>query len=155
MKIAAIILLLSLNAIYVARVLGSVFRIVFRLLIREFESVETSPGFAQLLGENLVSFCKIADRFHDTSKKLVKVKSLEGIIVILRKNCKYSRVPNKRTGRLLENDKKSHLYALVQTYKFINFQQKVPPICLFPLTLLLIFVLFMAHFDLRQPQKPL
>ena len=52
MKIAAIILLLSLIAIYGARVRGSVFRIVFRLLIREFESVETSPGFAKLLGEN-------------------------------------------------------------------------------------------------------
>ena len=68
---------------------------------------------------------------------------------------KYSRVPNKRTGRLLENEKKSHLYALIQTYTFINFQQKVPPIRLFPLTLLLIFVLSMAHFDLRRPQKPL
>ena len=67
----------------------------------------------------------------------------------------YSSVPNKRTGRLLENEKKSHLYALIQTYTFINFQQKVPPICLFPLTLLLIFVLSMAHFDLRRPQKPL
>ena len=67
----------------------------------------------------------------------------------------YSRVPNKRTGRLLENEKKSHLYALIQTYTFINFQQKVPPIRLFPLTLLLIFVLSMAHFDLRRPQKPL
>ena len=61
----------------------------------------------------------------------------------------YSRVPNKQTGRLLENEKKSHLYSLIQDYTFINFQQKVPPICLFPLTLLLIFVLSMAHFDLR------
>ena len=51
----------------------------------------------------------------------------------------YSRVPNKRTGRLLENEKKSHLYALIQTYTFINFQQKVPPIRLFPPILLLIF----------------
>ena len=47
----------------------------------------------------------------------------------------YSRVPNKRTGRLLENEKKSHLYALIWNYTFINFQQKVPPICLFPPTL--------------------
>ena len=67
----------------------------------------------------------------------------------------YSRVPNKRTGRLFENEKKSHRYALIQTDTFINFQQKVPPIRLFPLTLLLIFVLSMAHFDLRRPQKPL
>ena len=40
------------------------------------------------------------------------------------------RVPNKRTGRLLENEKKSRLYALIQTYTLINFQQKVPPILL-------------------------
>ena len=58
----------------------------------------------------------------------------------------YSRVPNKRTGLLLENDKKSHLYALIQTYTFINFQQKVPPIGLFPPILLLIFVLFYGPF---------
>ena len=44
----------------------------------------------------------------------------------------YSRVPNKRTGRLLENLKKSHLYALIWDYTIINFQQKVPPIRLFP-----------------------
>ena len=30
---------------------------------------------------------------------------------------KYSRVPNKRTGRLLENGKKSHLYALIRNYR--------------------------------------
>ena len=35
---------------------------------------------------------------------------------------KYSRVPNKRTGRLLENEEKSHLYALIRNYTFINFQ---------------------------------
>ena len=34
----------------------------------------------------------------------------------------YSRVPNKRTGHLLENEKKSHLYALIWNYTFINFQ---------------------------------
>ena len=58
----------------------------------------------------------------------------------------YSRVPNKRTGRLLENEKKSHLYALIQTYTFINFQQKAPPIRLFPPILLLIFVLSRSNF---------
>jgi hypothetical protein len=72
LKIAAIILFLSLIAIYGARVRGSVFRIVFRILVREFESVETSAGFVQLLGENLVSLCKTADRFHEASKKIVK-----------------------------------------------------------------------------------
>ena len=41
-----------LIALYGARVLGSVFRMKFRVLSREFESIEISPGFAQLLGEN-------------------------------------------------------------------------------------------------------
>ena len=57
----------------------------------------------------------------------------------------YSRVPNKRTGRLLENEKKSHLYALIQAYTFINFPQKVPPIRLFPSILLLFFVLSFSN----------
>ena len=78
MKIAAIILLLSLIAIYGARVRGSVFRIVFRLLIREFESVETSPGFAQLLGEKL-------DFQNDVGKKSLNGESLEMNAVISRK----------------------------------------------------------------------
>ena len=52
----------------------------------------------------------------------------------------YSRFPNKRTGRLLENEKKSHLYALIPNYTIINFQEKVPPIRLFPPILLLFFV---------------
>ena len=70
----------------------------------------------------------------------------------------YSRVPNKRTGPSLENEKESHLYALIRNYTFINFQQKVPPIRLFPPILLLLlpnyitFLKFtMTHFDLRQP----
>ena len=32
------------------RVRGSVFKMKFRVLFREFKSIETSPGFAQLLG---------------------------------------------------------------------------------------------------------
>ena len=55
---------------------------------------------------------------------------------------KYSRDMNKQTGRLLENEKKSHLYALIWDYSFINFEQKVPPIRLFPPILLHIFELF-------------
>ena len=43
-----------LIASYGARVRGSVFRMEFRVLSREFESIETSPGFAQLLAENWV-----------------------------------------------------------------------------------------------------
>ena len=41
-----------LIASYGARVRGSVFKMKIRVLSREFESTETSPGFAQFLGEN-------------------------------------------------------------------------------------------------------
>ena len=37
-----------------ATVRGSVFKMKFRVLSREFESIETSPGFAQFLGENWI-----------------------------------------------------------------------------------------------------
>ena len=43
-----------LIASYGVRVRGSVFKMEFRVLSGEFESIETSPGFAQLLGENWV-----------------------------------------------------------------------------------------------------
>ena len=42
----AIVLLLSLIASYGARVRGSVFKMYLRVLSRELESIETSPGFA-------------------------------------------------------------------------------------------------------------
>ena len=42
----------KLIASYGARVRGSVFKMDFRVLSIEFESIETSPGFAQLLEEN-------------------------------------------------------------------------------------------------------
>ena len=44
----------QLTVTYGARVHGSVFQIEFRVLAREFESIETSPGFTQFLGENWV-----------------------------------------------------------------------------------------------------
>ena len=40
--------------LYGARVHGNVFKIEFRVFSREFESIETFPGFAQLLGEKWV-----------------------------------------------------------------------------------------------------
>ena len=40
--------------LYGARVRGNVFKIDFRFLVREFESVETFPGFARFLIENWV-----------------------------------------------------------------------------------------------------
>ena len=51
---SAIVLLLSLIASYGARVCGSLFKIHLGVLFREFESFETSPGFAQLLVENWI-----------------------------------------------------------------------------------------------------
>ena len=58
-----------LIASYGARVHGGIFKTKFRGLSREFESIETSPGFAQLLKENwknksiiktlLENFCQI------------------------------------------------------------------------------------------------
>ena len=41
-----------LIATHGARVRERVFKIKFRVLSRQFESIETSPGFAQLLEEN-------------------------------------------------------------------------------------------------------
>ena len=41
-----------LIAPYGATMCGSVFKMKFRVLSREFESIETFTGFAQLLGEN-------------------------------------------------------------------------------------------------------
>ena len=38
-------------ASYCARVRGSVYKMKFRVLSREFDSIETFPGFVQLLGE--------------------------------------------------------------------------------------------------------
>jgi hypothetical protein len=43
-----------LIASYGARVRGSVFIMEFKAFSREFEHIETSPGFAQLLVENWV-----------------------------------------------------------------------------------------------------
>ena len=42
----------QLIATYGARMSGSDFKIDFSLFAGEFESIETSPGFAQHLGEN-------------------------------------------------------------------------------------------------------
>ena len=39
-------------ASYGAGVRGSVFKIKFKVLAGEFESIETFPGFVQLVGEN-------------------------------------------------------------------------------------------------------
>ena len=44
---------------------GSVFKMEFRVLSRESESIKTSPRFAQALGENwVISHKKINDEVH-------------------------------------------------------------------------------------------
>jgi hypothetical protein len=43
-----------LIASYGTRVRGSIFKMEFKAFSREFEYIEKSPGFAQLLGENWV-----------------------------------------------------------------------------------------------------
>ena len=42
----------TINASYDPRVHGCILKMKYRVLSREFKSIETSPGFAQLLGEN-------------------------------------------------------------------------------------------------------
>ena len=44
----------QLTATYGAKMRGSVFKMEFKALFREFKSIETSPGFAQFLGENWI-----------------------------------------------------------------------------------------------------
>ena len=51
-KIFFLNLLFFLIALYGAILRGSVFSMKFRVLSREFEFIEISPGFAQLLEEN-------------------------------------------------------------------------------------------------------
>ena len=50
----------------------SVFKMEFRILAREFESIETSPGFAQLLGENCVKIHKNMNNKEHVGKQIVK-----------------------------------------------------------------------------------
>ena len=66
-----------LIASYGARVRGSVFKMKFRVLSREFESIETSPGFAQLLGENWNQSHKKTIIKTRLEKKMSNHKSLE------------------------------------------------------------------------------
>ena len=69
--------------------LGSVFKMKFRVLSGEFESIETSPGFAQLLGENWNQSHKKINNQDDVGKNLSNDKSLEVYVSISQK--KFSR----------------------------------------------------------------
>ena len=53
----------------------------------------------------------------------------------------------------IENEKKSHLYALIWDYSFINFQQKVPPIRLFSPIFLLSFKEFSHLYFYSDPSS--
>ena len=55
---------------------GSVFRMKFRVLSREFESIDTSPGFARLLGENWYQSHKKINNQEYVGKNLSNDKSL-------------------------------------------------------------------------------
>ena len=74
---------------YGARVRGNVFKMEFRVLSRKFESIETSPGFAQFLGENWIQSHKKAIIRTMLEKIVSNDKSLEVNVVISHKklNC--------------------------------------------------------------------
>ena len=55
--------------------------------------------------------------------------------------------------KLIENKKKSRLYALIWDYSFINFQQKVPPIRLFSPIFLLLFKEFSHLYFYSDPSS--
>ena len=84
---------------------GSVFKMKFRVLSREFESIETFPGFAQLLGENWVESHKKYNNQDHIGKNLSNDKSLEVYVVISQKNlsCTFF---DKKTDKK-ENERKS------------------------------------------------
>ena len=64
---------------------GCVFKMKFRELSREFESIETSPGFAQLPGENWNLSHKKVNNLDQVRKKLSNNKSLEVNVAISQK----------------------------------------------------------------------
>ena len=66
---------------------GSVFRIIFRILAREFSSVETSSGVAQLLGENWGFQMR-------PEKKLLNDKSMN-VVISRKKNIILPEVSNE------------------------------------------------------------
>ena len=57
---------------------GNAFRKTFRTLSREFESIETSPGFARLLGEKI-------NKQEYIGKNLSNDKSLEVYVAMSQK----------------------------------------------------------------------
>ena len=64
---------------------GSVLMMKFRALSRDLESIETSPGFAQLLGENWNQSHKKMNNKDQIIKNLSNDKSLEVHVTISQK----------------------------------------------------------------------
>ena len=63
----------------------SVFKIKFRVFAGEFESIETSPGFAHLLGKKLKLKSKEIKNQAQVIKNLSNDKSLEVYVTISQK----------------------------------------------------------------------
>ena len=61
------------------------FKIEFKALAEEFESIETFPGFVQLLGENWVKSHKKYNNQDHIGKNLSNDKSLEVNVAISQK----------------------------------------------------------------------
>ena len=84
---------------------GSVFRKSFRTLFKEFESNETSPGFARLLGENWYQSHKKIKNQEYVGKNLSNDKSLEVYVAISQKNLSCT-IFDKKNGKK-QNEPKS------------------------------------------------
>jgi hypothetical protein len=83
---------------------GSVFKMEFTALSRKFESIETSPGFAQLLGENWNQSHKKMNNKDQVRKKLSNDKSLEVYVTISQKKLVAQFLTRKMTrNRMNEN----------------------------------------------------
>ena len=74
---------------------GSVIRLISVVLDREFESVETSSGFARLLGENWVFWMVL-------EKTLLSNESLEMNVAISRKKLQFHKVFYQSTQKVNE-----------------------------------------------------
>ena len=84
---------------------GSVFKTNFTVFSREFESIETFPGFVQLLGENWVKSHKKYNNQDHIGKNLSNDKSLEVNVAISHKIFSCMIFTRKMTGK--GNEQKS------------------------------------------------
>ena len=83
---------------------GSVFKMEFIILSREFESIETSPGFAKLLGKNWYQSHKKVKNQEYVGKNLSNDKSLEVYVGISQKIFHFAIFDKKNDKR--QNERK-------------------------------------------------